>query len=94
MAMRNPIPKPVTNQGATTSGKGGGQGSGGQGKKKRPNYCWAFNKGGVCKDPKCKFVNRCSYCDSPDHPCLLVQRKPTIKFVMHIYDIYQLYCFL
>ena len=36
--------------------------------KKKPNYCWAFNKGGTCKfSSKCKFVNRCSYCEASDH---------------------------
>ena len=39
-------------------------------KKSKVHYCWPFNKekGGFCKDgPKCKFVNRCSYCDAADH---------------------------
>ena len=34
---------------------------------KKPKYCWGFNRG-HCKDgPKCKYVDRCSYCDKPDH---------------------------
>ena len=37
------------------------------GKRKKPNYCWAFNKG-FCKDgAACHFINRCSYCDALDH---------------------------
>ena len=35
--------------------------------KKKPNYCWAFNKGTCTFRAKCKFVNQCSYCDSVDH---------------------------
>ena len=39
-----------------------------QGKKQRSIYCWAFNKGIKCKFGKgCRFVERCSYCDSPAH---------------------------
>ena len=35
--------------------------------KKRPDYCWIFNKGS-CKDgAKYRFINRCSYCDSAEH---------------------------
>ena len=35
--------------------------------RKRPDYCWIFNKGS-CKDrAKYRFINRCSYCDSAEH---------------------------
>ena len=38
------------------------------GKKKKVTYCWNFNKGVACRfSPKCKFVERCSYCDSGAH---------------------------
>ena len=34
---------------------------------RKPKYCWAYNRGS-CKDGnKCKYVNRCSYCDAGDH---------------------------
>ena len=52
--------------------------------KKKPNYCWAFNKG-VCKfGQKCKFVNRCSYCDQANHGiyCCLKQLKETMWVVL------------
>ena len=35
----------------------------------KPKYCWDFNRGKQCKDgDKCRYVNRCLYCDSPSHP--------------------------
>ena len=38
-------------------------------KKSKSNYCWNFNKGVKCKyGNRCRFVERCSYCDSPGHP--------------------------
>ena len=33
----------------------------------KPNYCWAWNKGNCLRGQKCKFVNRCSYCNAGDH---------------------------
>ena len=39
-----------------------------QQKKKRVKYCWDFGRGTTCKDgTKCRYVHRCSYCDSSDH---------------------------
>ena len=35
--------------------------------KLKPNYCWKFNKGKCKFGTNCKFINRCSYCDSPAH---------------------------
>ena len=72
IAMREPIPKQSGNfkQGYSNSSAANmsqGQSGGQKQFKKRPNYCWTFNKGN-CKDgQKCRFINRCSYCDSPDH---------------------------
>ena len=45
--------------------------------KKKSRYCWNFNKGEVCKFGKsCKFIERCSYCNSPGHPlCDCVKSK-------------------
>ena len=37
-------------------------------KRGKPSYCWNFNKGLKCKfRAKCRFIERCSYCDSPAH---------------------------
>ena len=33
----------------------------------KPDYCWKFNKGKCKFGSECKFVNRCSYCDSAAH---------------------------
>ena len=38
-----------------------------QSTKNKSNYCWKFNRGKCKFGPNCKFVNRCSYCDSPAH---------------------------
>ena len=54
------------NQNSASANHGkGGKNSNGKGGK-HPNYCWSFNKG-QCKDPKCHFVNHCSYCDDAGH---------------------------
>ena len=38
------------------------------GRRPKSDYCWGFNKGLKCKFGKnCKFIERCSYCDSPAH---------------------------
>ena len=36
---------------------------------KKSNYCWGLNgKGNFCKfGERCKFINKCSYCDSTQH---------------------------
>ena len=37
--------------------------------KKKPRYCWSFNKGEKCKcGAHCHFIERCSYCDLGSHP--------------------------
>ena len=36
-------------------------------KSSKPNYCWKFNKGKCKYGTNCKFINRCSYCDSLAH---------------------------
>ena len=42
-------------------------GNNGKPSSKKPKHCWAYNRGN-CKDgSKCKFVHRCSYCDSGTH---------------------------
>ena len=51
--------------------------------RKKPDYCWSFNKGEPCRfGSKCRFIERCSYCDSPSHPiihCSKVKKKGAIK---------------
>ena len=37
-------------------------------KKRKPKYCWNFNRGEVCKfGKKCRFIERCSFCDASSH---------------------------
>ena len=52
------------NNHSTQSGPSSSKQNGG---KSKPNYCWKFNKGKCKFGSNCKFVNRCSYCDSPAH---------------------------
>ena len=36
--------------------------------KKKPDYCWNYNRGIRCKyGNKCKYIERCSYCDASNH---------------------------
>ena len=35
--------------------------------EKKPDYCWKFNKGKCKFGSECRFINRCSYCDSTSH---------------------------
>ena len=47
------------------------QPGGGGSKKKKSDYCWAFNKGIKCKfGSSCRYIERCSYCDSGAHAVL------------------------
>ena len=91
IAMHDPIPKQGQNTNQYSYNKGGfgsnntnnqnsntfsgnNQGT----NKRRPNYCWTFNKGN-CKDgSKCKFVNRCSYCDSAEHSIFICPRAKKV----------------
>ena len=83
LCMRDPLPSRNNFQnrssfGASTFSGGGNSvragtshtnntGSSG-GKKKKADYCWNFNKGITCKyGKKCRFVERCSYCDADSH---------------------------
>ena len=37
-------------------------------KKGKPDYCWNFNRGVICKYGKnCRFIERCSFCDASSH---------------------------
>ena len=72
MSMKDPVQCNQLGQQAKNSshnsGNSGPNGQHGQqGKtKKKPIFCWAWNKGG-CERKKCHFVDRCSYCDAGDH---------------------------
>ena len=33
----------------------------------KAQYCWPFNRGYCKYGKKCRYINRCSYCDSPKH---------------------------
>ena len=45
--------------------------TGGSTKRKKSDYCWNFNKDVPCRfGKKCRFIERCSYCDSPSHPII------------------------
>ena len=74
LSMREPLNqaknfKPGNSYAQNFSGASGGKNlnsSGGNCRKS--DYCWNFNKGLKCKfDPKCKFIERYSYCDSGTH---------------------------
>ena len=58
----------LVGSGTSSKRSSGGGHSNGQSGKKKPDYCWNFNKGIPCKfGKKCRFVERCSFCDSPAH---------------------------
>ena len=84
LSMRDPLAKNMTNHKMGSFGghnfgsysnsqnkchtSNSGNGFGGSGSRKKPDYCWNFNKGIPCKfGTKCKFIERCKYCDSPSH---------------------------
>ena len=44
-------------------------------RRNKSDYCWNFNKGVPRKfGSKCKFIERCKYCDSPTHGVHACQR--------------------
>ena len=71
LSMRDPLPKNHFNRGSFSGQhhngnmskvKGNGKG------RKKSDYCWNINKGVPCKfGAKCRFIERCSYYDSPAH---------------------------
>ena len=68
LSMRTPLPKPqyIGNNQNQAQGQGKPQILGSI--KKKPDYCWSYNKGIKCKFGKnCRFIERCSYCDSGSH---------------------------
>ena len=72
ICMREPLPQQNNNN---FGFNGGGRNAAGtsagvhhSSRKKKPDYCWNFNKGLTCKyGKKCRFVEHCSYCDSAAH---------------------------
>ena len=72
LAMTNPINNSGNNSQSRRASFGNGTSSNfsqsGSAFKKKVDYCWGFNKGVKCKfKNKCKFIEHCSYCDSPAH---------------------------
>ena len=75
LSMQDPLPKGSyqrQSQAITHSSSGhpfnkrkeDGKGNG----RRKSDYCWNFNRGVPCKfGNRCKFIKRCSYCDSPNH---------------------------
>ena len=76
LSMRDPLPKGGNRQqnsyhsfgSANSNSRQDSNHSNGNGKRKKSDYCWNFNKGIKCKfGVRCRFIERCSYCDSPNH---------------------------
>ena len=78
LSMRDPLPKNNGKghfnphhypSGGKTNNPNTNHNNGNQGHSRRKSdYCWNFNKSVHCKfGKKCKFIERCSYCDSPNH---------------------------
>ena len=81
LSMKDPIPKSSSHsrfgaQNSTTQQQfyktnNINNGNGTQNKRKKQVCCWNFNKGVPCKyGKKCRFIERCSYCDSSEHAVL------------------------
>ena len=73
----------ITGNKSGSNGNNGGGGHKGPRSKKKPDYCWNFNKGLVCRyGNRCRFIERCSYCDSPSHGvinCNKLEKKEAIR---------------
>ena len=74
LSMRDPLPKNQGHKGffqfnsSRASSSSGSSATGNSSYKKKSDYCWNFNRGVPCKYGKrCKFIEKCSYCDSPTH---------------------------
>ena len=54
-----------------------------KGHRRKSDYCWNFNKGIPCKfGSKCRFIERCSYCDAPGHgviACPKLDKKDALR---------------
>ena len=85
LSMRDPLPKNIHyhkmyqggsgysntgNRNASSTGEGA-TAAAVLGKKRKADYCKNFNKGLVCRyGKKCRFTERCSICNSADHPII------------------------
>ena len=69
MSMRDVLPRSGPGFGNFTNSNNNYKKGNGNNKGQKKKYCWAHNRGQVCKDgaDKCKFIHRCSYCDKADH---------------------------
>ena len=72
--MRTPLPKTsqfgsqTSNANHSTNGINKSASSLSNTVRKKPDYCWSFNKGIKCKfGCSCHFIECCSYCDSGAH---------------------------
>ena len=80
LTMRDVIPNRSSYQSGNGYRTGGGGYSGGAASANensaKPDYCWSFNRG-RCKwgVKNCKWVNRCSFCDSPTHGVNVCRKK-------------------
>ena len=55
-------------QSSQARSNGNGNNSNSSNHKRKLDNCWNFSKGLVCKyGKKCRFIERCSYCDSDTH---------------------------
>ena len=66
LSMRDFVQRNYVNNGPVQRNGSGGRPEA-QGSNKKIKYCWAFNRGNCKEGLKCKFVNRCSICDSSLH---------------------------
>ena len=80
LSMRDPLPKLYSKPSGGNSNFSQDNHTGGS---RKPKYCWNFNRGVTCKYGKnCRFIERCSYCDSPSHgvnTCRKVGKKDFVK---------------
>ena len=82
LTMRDTIPSKINNsfQGNHNSHNFGRQNNSPSATQNKSDYCWSFNKG-QCKWglKNCRFINRCSFCDSPTHGVNSCRKKKDRK---------------
>ena len=73
LAMREHLPRNQQSHNFLSPSYGNGGGNSGRrdnnqsNKKRKPKYCWAFNRGNCKEGAKCKYIDRCSVCDEAGH---------------------------